>query len=550
MKSRAEKLPLLEDHFDVLIVGGGATGLGIAVDAATRGYRTALVEAGDFAQATSSRATKLVHGGVRYLVSGQVPLVYEALHERKVMLTNAPHLVHPLPFITPAYHWFELPWYGVGLKLYDVLSGSSSLGPTKILSARETRERIPGIAAAGLKGSILYHDGQFDDARLALALARTAEDHGALVLNYVRCMELVKENGKVSGARVQDAETGQIVNVSAQAVINATGIFVDALRQQDTPGLEHLLSVSRGTHLVIDGSFLQGNGEGPANAIMVPKTDDGRIIFAIPWLGKVVVGTTDLPAEKAEMEPGHNASEIDFLLETINPYLARPVTRTDILSIFSGLRPLVTGNKANTSKLSREHHIDISASGMITVAGGKWTTYRRMAEGTLDFAIKNNLLPPRECVSKRIRLRGAPTMAEANARQPHSLAQYGTDAAAVDSLSAEDPSFATSLDATLPYTVAEVVYAVREEMARTVEDVLSRRTRALLLDARAAQRAAPLVAGVMAKELGLGREWIEGQLASFNELARRFYEVPDEVADEANTHLVAHAVPAEAAQPV
>lgn len=527
MKSRVEKLSLLQDRFDVLIVGGGATGLGLAVDAATRGYRTALVEAGDFAQATSSRATKLVHGGVRYLVSGQLPLVYEALRERMVMLSNAPHLVHPLPFVTPAYKWFDLPWYGAGLKLYDMLSGKSSLGPTKILSARETRDRIPGIAAKRLKGSIMYHDGQFDDARLALALARTAEDHGAVVLNYIRCTELLKRDGRVCGAQVQDAETGQVFTVNASAVINATGIFVDTLRRQDTPGLDNLLSVSRGTHLVVGGEFLNADGRAQSNAIMVPKTEDGRIIFAIPWLGKVVIGTTDLPAAKVEMEPGHEPSEIDFLLETINPYLSRPVLRSDILSIFSGLRPLVTGNRANTSKLSREHHIDISASGMVTVAGGKWTTYRRMAEDTLDFAIKKSLLPPRECVSKGIRLRGAPSVAEAKTRGTHPLSQYGTDAAAMDELSSNDPSLAALLDDSLPYTAAEVVYAVREEMARTLEDVLSRRTRALLLDAHAAQRAAPLVAELMARELGRDQQWIASQLAGFNQLARRFYEIND-----------------------
>jgi glycerol-3-phosphate dehydrogenase len=524
LKSRAEKLALLQDRFDVLIVGGGATGLGIAVDAATRGYRTALVEAGDFAQATSSRATKLVHGGVRYLVSGQIPLVYEALRERKVMLSNAPHLVHPLPFLTPAYKWFDLPWYGLGLKLYDLLAGSSSLGPTKILSRRETRERIPGIALPNLKGSVLYHDGQFDDARLALALARTAQDRGALVLNYVRCTGMLKHEGKVCGAYVQDAETGQSFTLEAAAVINATGIFVDTLRQQDTPGLEKLLSVSRGTHLVVAGDFLQPNGQGATNAIMVPKTEDGRIIFAIPWLGKVVIGTTDLPAKRVEMEPGHEASEIDFLLETINPFLARPVQRADILSIFSGLRPLVTGNQANTSKLSREHHIDLSASGMVTVAGGKWTTYRRMAEDTLDFAIQHNLLPPKPCVSKGIRLRGAPSAADANAQHAYPLSHYGTDAGAVGKLLTGDPSLAAPLDPALPYTAAEVLYAVREEMARTVEDVLSRRTRALLLDARAAQRAAPQVARIMAAELGYGPDWIASQVQAFNQLATRFYE--------------------------
>jgi glycerol-3-phosphate dehydrogenase len=440
--------------------------------------------------------------------------VYEALRERKVMLANAPHIVRPLPFLTPAYRWFELPYYGAGLLAYDVLSGSSSLGPTKILSAKETRRRIPGIASEGLKGSILYHDGQFDDARLALALARTAEDHGALVLNYVRFAELKKDNGRIVGATVVDSETGKAFEVRASAVINATGIFVDDVRTKDEPAVEKLLSVSRGTHLVVAADVL-----GDANALMVPKTRDGRIIFAIPWLGKVVIGTTDVPAASIEMEPGHDESEVDFLLETINPYLSRPLGRHDILSIFSGLRPLVTGKQATTSKLSREHYIEISASGLVTVAGGKWTTYRRMAEDTIDAAIKRELLPARFCVSKRVRLHGAPAEGE----QTGQLSRYGTDAAIIEDLCRRNASLTQKLDSSLPYTVGQAVYAVREEMARTVEDVLSRRTRALLLDAGAALRAAPLVAKVMAGELGYGGDWITEEVCRFTKLAEQFY---------------------------
>ena len=518
----------------MLVVGGGATGLGIALDAVTRGYTTALVEGGDFAQATSSRATKLVHGGVRYLASGQIPLVYEALRERKTMLSNAPHLVQELPFVTPAYKWMDLPWYGAGLKLYDMLSGRSSLGPTKILSARQTRERIPGISATNLKGGVLYHDGQFDDARLALALARTAEDHGALVLNYVRCTELVKRDGRIRGAWVKDVESGQTFNVQASVVINATGIFVDSLRQQDAPGLGKLLSVSRGTHIVVEQEFLSRDGKGQASAIMVPKTEDDRIIFAIPWLGKVVIGTTDLPAAKVEMEPGHEVSEIEFLMETINPFLTRAITRDDILSVFSGLRPLVTGNQANTAKLSREHHIDISSTGLITVAGGKWTTYRHMAEDTLDFAIKHGVLPAKACVSKLIRMRGAPTITEAKLQRSHPLARYGTDAAAIQRIAQEDATLAHPIDRAFAYTGAEVVYAVREELARTLEDVLSRRTRALLLDARAAERAAPGVAAIMARELGYDQEWIDAEVARFKQLSRHFYGVAGEVCATCN----------------
>lgn len=512
-RDRAEKLARLEDAYDLLIIGGGATGLGTAVDAASRGYKTALVEAGDFAQATSSRATKLVHGGVRYLASGQLHLVYEALRERKLMMQNAPHLVHPLAFITPAYSWFDIPYLGTGLKMYDLLSGSSSIGPTKILSAAEIRQRIPGIQQKGLKGGVLYYDGQFDDARFALALARTAEDRGALVLNYVRCTALLNTSGRVDGAVLTDMETGNRFRLRARAVINAGGIFSDSVRQMDNGSAPKLLAVSRGTHIVVGAAVL-----GRDTAIVVPKTRDGRVVFAIPWLGSVVIGTTDLAAAAAAIEPGHDAAEIEYLLETVNPYLTRPITKADIVSVFSGLRPLIRGNAATTAKLSREHSIEISESGMVTIAGGKWTTYRRMAEDVINFAIGKGLLPKRQCVSATIKLHGA---SNADAR----FAQYGSDAAKVASIMDGDPEMSMKLDEALPFVAAEVVYGVREEMARTVEDVLARRTRALFLNAKAAQRAAPLVARVMAKELGRDAAWAQRQTASFEKMAKEFYEV-------------------------
>ena len=512
---RTEALKKLEDEFDVLIIGGGATGVGIAVDSATRGYRTALVEAGDFAQATSSRATKLVHGGVRYLASGQIHLVYEALHERAVMLRNAPHLVHPLSFALPAYTWLDLPFYGIGLKIYDLLSGKSTMGPTKILGPNETRQRLPNIATKNLRGSILYHDGQFDDARLALALARTAEDHGAVVLNYVRSKSLIKLNGKITGAVVQDVETGNEITVRAKTVINATGIFTDDLRHQDDPSTPNLLSVSRGTHIVVAASVLAGE-----TAIMVPKTPDGRVIFAIPWSGRVVIGTTDLAANKVEMEPGHQESEIEFLMETINPYLAKPIQRADILSVFSGLRPLVTGKSSTTSKLSREHHIDTSPAGLITVAGGKWTTYRRMAEDVLTFAINHGMLPKQPCQTNTVKVHGAPAT---GVPTPGPLSRYGSDAAEIQRLQQSSSGLAAAIDPSLPFTFAEVVFAVRNEMARTIEDVLSRRMRALLIDARAAERAAPAVAKLMAAELEAPPEWEQQQIEVFQKLAASFY---------------------------
>ena len=514
MADRADKFRSLENEFDVLVVGGGATGLGIAVDASTRGFSTVLVEAGDFAQATSSRATKLVHGGVRYLASGQMHLVYEALRERKLMMRNAPHLVHPLAFVTPAYRWFDLPFYGSGLKIYDLLAGGSSIGRTRILNSEKTRRLVPGIQAKDLKGSIVYCDGQFDDARMALALARTAEDHGAVVVNYARFLQPMKENESLAGGIVQDVETGENHEIRAKTVINATGIFVDEVRELDDPASPHLLRVSRGTHIVLPHEVL---GEG--SAIMVPKTRDGRLIFAIPWLGKVLIGTTDLPATEPRVEPGFEESEIDYLIETINPYLSRAIAKSDILSIFSGLRPLISEKAATTAKISREHRIDVSRSGLITVAGGKWTTYRRMAEDTLDLAIEKHLLPRAKCVTKELRLHGAP----AEAVDGNEFSSYGTDARRVRDLIAADGSLATKLDEDLPFVRAEVVYAVREEMARTVEDVLSRRTRALLLNARASERAAPVTAEMMADELGRDKAWADEQVRTFCELARSSY---------------------------
>ena len=513
--TREETFLALQDDFDILIIGGGATGLGIAVDAVTRGFRTALVEAGDFAQATSSRATKLVHGGVRYLASGQLHLVYEALHERAVMLRNAPHLVHPQPFVMPTYTWHELPYYGAGLMLYNLMSGSASLGPTSVLGAKATAARVPNIATAGLTGSVVFYDGQFNDARLALTLARTATDCGAIIQNYARCVRLLSTGGRLSGAIIADTETGAEYTVQAKVIVNATGIFVDQIRALDDPATSPLLTVSRGTHIVVGPEFLGGN-----SAIMVPKTRDGRVIFAIPWQGKVVIGTTDLPAPSSQMEPGHTPDEIDFLLETIGPYLTKIVQRSDVLSVFSGLRPLVTGKASKTSKISREHHIDASPHGLVTVAGGKWTTYRRMAEDTLNFMNREGMLEKRPCITDKVKLHGAPTGPPIG--DPF-LREYGSDIAAIQNLIAQEPALAATIDPALPYTFAQVVFAVRFEMARTLEDVLSRRTRSLLLDSAATLRAAPAVASLIARELHRDQSWTEDQLNKFTALVHENY---------------------------
>ncbi len=517
--NREESFLSLADPFDVLVIGGGATGLGIAVDAVTRGFRTALVDAGDFAQATSSRATKLVHGGVRYLASGQIHLVYEALRERAVMMKNAPHLVKPQAFLLPTYTRWELPYYGAGLLVYDLMSGKATMGPTRILGRKATVAQIPNLAIHHLSGSVLYHDGQFNDARLALTLARTAADHGATVLNYARCTRLLHEHntagGKLTGAIVTDVETGEEHTVRAGLIFNATGIFTDALRQLDDPATPPLLTVSRGTHIVVDSSVL-----GADAGIMVPKTRDGRVIFAIPWQGKVVIGTTDLPASTPEMEPRHTSQEIDFLLETINPFLNRTISRTDILSVFSGLRPLVTGKQATTSRISREHHIDVSETGMITVAGGKWTTYRRMASDALDFASAKQLLPKRPCMTLDLALHGA---GERPLLEDLHLNEYGSDVPVIQELIAKDSLLASRLDASLPYTYAQALFSVRYEMARTVEDVLSRRTRSLLLDERAAVRAAAGVATLMSRELSRSKAWEREQITAFSQVACDHY---------------------------
>lgn len=514
---RSEMFEQLKETYDVLVVGGGATGVGIALDAVSRGYRTALIEGGDFAQATSSRATKLVHGGVRYLASGQIHLVYEALHERAVMRRSAPHLVHPLPFITPTYHLGELPYYGAGLLIYDVMSGKSTMGPTRILGKNSVMKRLPGIAREGLKGGVMYHDGQFNDARLAMIIALTAADHGATVLNYARCVRFLYEGDKVHGAVVRDEESKSEFEVHAKVVINATGIFVDELRKMDEASAANLLSVSRGTHIVVGAHVLGGD-----HAIMVPKTEDGRVIFAIPWQGRVVIGTTDIAAHDSVMEPGHTQDEIDYIIATINPYLETKLERKDILSVFSGLRPLVTGPGASTSKLSREHHIDASKSGLITVTGGKWTTYRRMAQDTLDFAIEKQMLPNLPCVTKDLKLHG--TTDTLNIADPY-LREYGSDAVAIQKMIVENPALGKTIDAELPYTFAEILFAVRYEMARTLEDALSRRTRSILLNSKAALRAAPAVVDLIASELKRDELWQQEQLAAFAALVKADYSI-------------------------
>lgn len=513
---RHELLHQLDDPelvWDLIVIGGGATGLGTAVDAASRGYRTLLLERRDFSAGTSSRSTKLIHGGVRYLQQGNLKLVQESLRERGLLMRNAPHLVHNLSFIVPLYDWWEGPFYGAGLKLYDLLAGKLGLGPSRRLDREETLRQLPAIEPAGLRGGIIYQDGQFDDARLALTLARTLEDLGGVPLNYLEVTALEKSAGRIAGVTAQDRESGREYRLSARVVINATGVYCDALRKLDDPGADSIITPSQGIHLVLARSFLGGN-----SAIMVPHTDDGRVLFAVPWYHRLLLGTTDTALTNIAAEPRPLAEEIDFLLKHAGRYLARRPERSDIKSVFAGLRPLLRGSGLKeTATLSRDHAILVSNSGLVTVSGGKWTTYRQMAEDAVDQAEATAGLTARASVTDRLPLRG---WEETPASGPWGM--YGADSVRLAELAGQVPSGNELLHPQLPYRVCQVIWAVRHEYARTIEDLLARRTRALFLDAIASMEAAPLVARLMAAELGYADDWQQLQVSDFLRLARGY----------------------------
>ncbi len=494
--NRERLLSQLSAHtgpFDIAIIGGGATGLGAAVDAASRGHSVVLIEQSDFAKGTSSRSTKLVHGGVRYLKQGNVSLVLEALRERGLLVRNAPHLVHSLPFIIPSYHWWEGPFYGIGMKVYDTLAGQLGLQPSRILSRDEITDLLPTLETHGLTGGVIYHDGQFDDARLAIHLARTAVHHGAIVLNHTRATGLLKENGHIIGLQAECVESGRQFEIRARSVINATGVFVDAVRHMDDATSDPIVAPSQGVHLVLPRDFLPGD-----SAIMIPRTDDGRVLFAVPWHGRVIIGTTDTPVHHATLEPRALPDEIAFLMQHAARYLTRDPHPSDVLSIYAGLRPLVAMKKGeSTAALSRDHTILVADSGLITITGGKWTTYRRMAEDVIDHAEMLGGFGMRHCITPSLPIHGSATVLD-----PHDpLAVYGSDAAEIRTLALQQPELAGQVHPRLALTCAEVIFHTRHEMARTVEDVLSRRSRSLLLDAQASMSAAPRVAALMATEL-------------------------------------------------
>jgi len=514
-----EALQAHEGPWDFIVIGGGATGLGVAIEAASRGYETLLLEQHDFAKATSSRSTKLVHGGVRYLQQGNISLVLEALKERGLLQRNAPHLVHNLAFVVPNYDWWEGPFYGIGMKVYDMLAGRQNFGRSKHLNLKETKRHLPTIEPKGLRGGVIYYDGQFDDARLAINMAQTFVEQGGVAINYMKVTGLLKaRHDYVNGVVAECQETGETMELGARAVINATGIFTDSIRKMDDPDAKDTLRPSQGTHIVLPREFLPGD-----TAIMVPKTDDGRVLFAIPWSDVVVVGTTDEAVDGPSMEPVPMARELEFLIEHAGRYLVKDPTPDDVLSVFAGIRPLVTNpahdsGDSDTSEISREHVLHISNNGLVTISGGKWTTYRKMAEDTIDQAATLANLDEKPSVTANLHIHGWHEHPE----KFGPFAKYGSDAPALQSLIRDHPELDEQLDKRLPVRAVQVVWGARHEMARSVEDILSRRTRSILMNAQASIDIAPRVAEIMAEELGHDEAWQEQQVAEYTKLAKNY----------------------------
>ena len=503
-------------EWDVIVIGGGATGLGVALDATTRGYKTLLLEQVDFAKGTSSKSTKLLHGGVRYLAQGNIDLVKEALYERGLLLKNASHLVSNQSFIIPNYSWWNNFFYAFGLKVYDILAGKLSFGKSTRINKKETTSRLKTIKKEHLKGGVVYHDGQFDDSRLAVNIAQTCIEYGAVILNHFKVKQLLKNNdGVVNGVVANDSETNMSYNLKAKVIINATGIFTDEILQMDNVGAKNIVRPSQGIHLVLDKSFLLGN-----DAIMIPKTDDGRVLFLVPWHDRVIVGTTDTLLNSYSLEPKALDEEVNFIISTVNKYLNKKVCKADVLSIYAGLRPLAAtkDNSEKTKEISRSHKIIVSNSELITITGGKWTTFRRMAEDTINKAISIGKLPNVSCKTTVLQIHGS----KESLHNAHHLNIYGSDQDSIQKLIIETPELGEKLHFRLPYTKAEIIWGIRKEMARTVDDILARRVRALFLDAKAAIEVAPLVASMLAKELGKDKLWQQQQIKEFTAIASHY----------------------------
>ena len=501
--------------WDVIVIGGGASGLGIAVDCASRGYKTLLIEQADFASGTSSRSTKLVHGGVRYMANGDLFLVIEALKERGLLLKNAPHLTFNQEFVIPVYSFWEVLLYTIGLKFYDILAGRLSLGRSHFITFSETLIRLPLLKSKGLKGGVTYHDGQFDDSRLAFALVKVCREQGGLLLNYFKATKLLKsEKGKVTGLVARDLISGKEYSINAGLIINATGIFADEIARLDNTKSVKSIRPSQGVHIVLDKSFMQSNC-----ALMIPKTDDGRVLFAIPWYDKIVVGTTDTPIDNISLEPVATEPEINFILTTAGKYLRNPPRKSDILSVFAGLRPLasIPDNEESTKEVSRRHKIILSASGLLTIIGGKWTTYRLMAEETVNRAIKAGLLYKVKCKTAGLKF-----IQNENIDLSNRLHIYGDGATSIIKMIDENPELGLTIVQDLPYTRGEIIWICRNEMPVNLDDILARRTRALILNARASLDMAKVVAGIMAAEMGHDMNWQNEQLENYLELVKKY----------------------------
>ncbi len=513
---RKQLVRAAEDRFDLLVIGGGATGAGVALEAATRGLKTLLVEKHDFGAQTSSRSTKLVHGGVRYLEAAikrldrvQWNLVKDALKERAVFLRIAPHLAWKVELLTPIYRAFEIPYYLAGLKLYEALAGRASIGRAYFVPATTAKARYPQLKPEGLKGAVVYADGQFDDARMNLAVALTALEAGAVVLNHAEVTGFLMEEGRVVGAEVKDLLSGGTFAVRARMVVNATGPFTDRVRQLADPEAEPMLVTSSGVHLVLPARYAPMD-----TGLLIPKTEDGRVLFVLPWEGYTLAGTTDEPAEVTD-HPVPTAGEIDYILRHLNRHFALEVSREQIRSAWSGLRPLVRDPRArDTARLARDHVIHEEKTGLVTIAGGKWTTYRKMAEDLVNYLDKTRGLGlPKSRTAEHVLLGGRnydPAKEEELALRidpdtaRHLAHTYGDQAAAVLRFAQEHGLFARLVPGQ-PFLEAEVVWAARYELAETPLDFVERRVRLAFLETEAARKALPRITELMQKEKGWSR---------------------------------------------
>ena len=506
-------------HWDIVIIGGGATGMGCAIDAASRGYKTLLIEKEDYGKGTSGKSTKLIHGGVRYLRQGNISLVLESLKERALLKKNAPHIVHDLKFVVPNYKWWESSFYGIGLKIYDWLAGKQGLGRSQLLSKKETVQLLPTISQKDLRGGVLYYDAQFDDTRLLINMMQTAKEQGATVLNYHEFLSFTKtKEGVINGAEINDTISNKKLTVKAKVIVNATGVFSDTIRNMNNSTTSKIMTSSQGVHIVLDKSFLPGD-----TAIMIPKTDDGRILFAVPWQDKIIIGTTDTPVKKYSFEPMPQKEEIDFLLTHTAKYLNKVPARGDVKSVFAGLRPLVKNkNTENTKSISRKHVIEVSKNGLITIAGGKWTTYRKMAEDTIDKAVLIAELSNVKSNTKNLHIHGYTT----NIKPNDFLGVYGTDADMILELIEKRPELKEKIHPDYPIIKGQVVWAIHDEDAKTIEDFLARRSRLLFLDAKASIVSADGVAEIFKQELNLSDEWKKEEILRFTKVAKQYLLSP------------------------